>query len=291
MHRYLLHNGEIHETAARTISPGQTGFLNGWGIFSTIRVFDGVLFAFPRHYARMKRDAELMHVPFAPAPDELEDQLLRLVQANEAWNATLRVAVVRNRGGIFEGAGITRDADTVVFTADLNAWGDGVRLCTIPNARHAASPFAGTKVTSWSQNLTWYEIAHDRGYDEALLLNEFGSISECTSANVFAVIGSDVLTPPLAGSGCLPGVTRAILLEEIRVPGMHIREAELKLADLMRADQVFITSTTRNLLPVLSIDNRETKQMPAAFQTLSEAFNQYQASWAKLHSRAIPVQI
>jgi branched-chain amino acid aminotransferase len=188
MHRFLLHNGEIRDTSDPLISPGQTGYMNGWGVFSTIRVAGGTLFAFPRHYIRMKRDAELLHVPMTIGADELERVLLRLVAANNISDATLRVAIIRNRGGAFEGRGIRTDADLVAFTADLADWGAGVRLYYVENGRHAASPFAGTKVTSWCQNLTWYEEAHERGFDEVILLNERGEVSECTSANIFAAL-------------------------------------------------------------------------------------------------------
>ena len=64
MHRFLLHNGDIRDTSENLVSPGQVGLLNGWGVFSTLRVKDGVLFAWERHYARMRKDAELMHIPF-----------------------------------------------------------------------------------------------------------------------------------------------------------------------------------------------------------------------------------
>jgi branched-chain amino acid aminotransferase len=126
VHRYLLHNGKIRTTSEPLLSPGQVGFLNGWGVFSTVRVTDGVLFAFERHYARMKKDAALLHVPFEYSPFQLQDQLLELVNANDAQNATLRVAVVRNRGGLFEGTGIRQEADLIAFTAEFSEWGEGV---------------------------------------------------------------------------------------------------------------------------------------------------------------------
>ncbi|MGA8027043.1 MAG: aminotransferase class IV, partial [Bryobacteraceae bacterium] len=207
MHRYLLHNGEIRDTKETILSAGQVGFMNGWGIFSTLRVSEGVLFSYERHYERMRRDADRMHVPFEISAADLEVALLSLIKANQAYEATLRVAVVRNRGGLFEAPRITRDSDLIAFTADLMAWGEGVKLSYLPHGRHGASPFAGTKVTSWAQNLAWYEEAHQRGFDEVVLLNEHGQISECTSANIFVIQDDSVWTPPTATSGCLPGVT------------------------------------------------------------------------------------
>ncbi len=252
MHRFLLHNDEIRDAGDRAVSPGQVGFMNGWGVFSTIRVEDGVLFAWERHWARMQGDAARMRVPFPDRPQWLEERLYRLIDANRALRSTLRVVIVRNRGGMFEGPALDRAFDTVAFTAPLNNWGDAVKLGVVPHGRHAASEFAGTKYISWSENLTRYERAHEQGFDEVVLLNERGEVAECTSANIFIVKNEQVFTPPLA-SGCLPGVTRALLLEEIRVPGIGISEKILLTADLESADEIFITSTTRDLMPVESV--------------------------------------
>jgi branched-chain amino acid aminotransferase len=279
VHRFLLHNGRICNTREPLLSPGQIGYLNGWGVFSTLRVVEGVLFAFERHFRRMQNDARRMRVPFEFTPDSLEENLLELVSANNAQEATLRVCVVRNTGGAFESPDLTRPADLVAFTADLKDWGSGVRLSYVPNARHGASPFSGAKVTSWAQNLTWYEQAHIDGFDEVVLLNEDGRISECTSANIFAIFGDRVYTPPVSTSGCLPGVTRALLLEEIRVPGIQILERELMPSELESADGVFITSTTRDLLPVLEIDGTPLAHHPEEIAVLRSALEQYRISY------------
>jgi branched-chain amino acid aminotransferase len=228
----------------------------------------------------------LLHVPFTVSAPQLEEWLLRLVDANAVRNGTLRVAVIRNGGGAFEGSEISRDADVIAFTTGLTDWGSGVRLCYQPNARHAASPFAGVKVTSWAFNLTWNEEAHERGFDEAILLNEHGQVSECTSANIFVINGSNVRTPPLRESGCLPGVTRAILLEEIHVPGIVIEERSITPVELEAAEQVFITSTTRNLLPVLEVEGKRLHQSPDVLSKLSRAFTDYQAAYAARYARA-----
>jgi len=284
VHRYLLHNGEIRDSTQPLLSPGQVGFMNGWGVFSTLRVSKGVLFAFERHYARMRHDAARLRVPFEFSAAELENTLQTLIEANQAHDATLRVTVVRNRGGLFEAAGISRDSDLTAFTADLTSWADGVHLNYVPNGRFGACPFAGAKITSWAQNLTWNEDAHQRGFDEVILLNEHGQVSECTSANIFCIHGEHVYTPPLATSGCLPGVTRAVLLEDIQLPGMTICEKELNPADLANSEQVFITSTTRDLLPVLSADRQPLQQNQSALRLLQQAFLSYRESYVARHT-------
>jgi branched-chain amino acid aminotransferase len=279
MHPHLLHNGQIRGTADKLLSPGQVGYMNGWGVFSTIRVCDGVLFAYPRHYARMQYDAWRMRVPFPYSASELEAQLESLVKANNAHNATLRVALVRNHGGLFEGTQIDRDCDLIAFTADIAHWGEGVRLTYVPNGRLGTSPYAGAKITSWVENLVWNEGAREKGFDEVVLLNEKGEVSECTSANIFAVFGTRVVTPPLATAGCLPGVTRALLLEEIRLPGMTFEEAVLTPAEIEKSDASFITSTTRDLLPILEIDHTRMPQNLPLISQITGAFQQYRANY------------
>jgi len=280
MHRFLLHNEDILDAHQKSLSAGQVGFLNGWGVFSTLRVQEGVPFAFERHWERMQRDAARMHVPFPSDRDSVRARLLRLVEANSAWNATLRVAVVRNRGGLFEGPDLARDFELIAFTADINNWGTSVRLTVKPHGRHAQNEFAGTKVLSWAQNLTWYEEAHQRGFDEMILLNERGEVCECTSANLFIARGNEVFTPPL-NSGCLPGVTRALLLEEIRVPGISAAEKTLLPKDLEDADQVFITSTTRDFLPVSHIEGLKVRSGGNVVAALTRAFEEYRAVYVK----------
>ena len=91
VHRHILHNGQLIDNDAHTASVGQVGLLNGWGVFSTIRVLDGVLFAWEMHWKRMCHDARLMRVPMPAQPDNLREPLEKLVEANGAENATLRV--------------------------------------------------------------------------------------------------------------------------------------------------------------------------------------------------------
>lgn len=271
----MLAGGKLLPSTAQTMSPGQVGAVNGWGVFSTLRIHQGVLFAWERHFARMAKDAKLLRVPFPEDPAELEEPLQRLIEANHAQESTLRVILLRNKGGMWEGPGIERPYDLIAFTTDLKDWGQSVRLGMQEQARHAAHPYAGTKMLSWSFNLAMYEEAHDRGFDEVVLLNESGEVSELTSANLFAVFGNEVVTPPLASSGCLPGVTRALLLEAIRVPGITVREENLRPASLEKADGLFITSSTRDLLPVAHIEGLRIQQDDQVRTRLHAAFREY----------------
>ena len=86
LHRFILHNDRIHEASEPVLAPGQVGLLAGWGVFTTLKVSNGVPFAFERHWARISRDAAAMHVPLPSNPDTLRQRLLELVDANKAYN-------------------------------------------------------------------------------------------------------------------------------------------------------------------------------------------------------------
>src|SRR5262249_2854467 len=112
------------------------------------------------------------------------------------------------------------------------------------------------------------------GFDEVILLNERGEVAECTSANIFIAEGNNVYTPPLS-SGCLPGITREILLNETLVPAVSVVERVLFPTDLEKADEVFVTSTTRNLLPVMQTGENRVGRSDRVRSILEAAFEDY----------------
>lgn len=256
IHRFVLHNDAIVPSDEAVLRPGQVGLFSGWGVFSTLRIYQGIPFAFERHWERLTRDAALLHVEMPPSRDELRSRLIELVVRNDCPEAKMRVNVMRSQGGLFEGPGSGRPSDVVAFTADLSADPGSVVLALQPHGRDSKSEFAGTKTLSWAHNLTLFENAQRAGFADALLLNERGEVSECTSANVFAVTDGVTLTPPLA-SGSLPGVTRAVMLVELGEP---VEERVLYPDDLYAADEVFITSSTRELMPVTRIGDQSLKK-------------------------------
>jgi branched-chain amino acid aminotransferase len=272
--RFVLHNDSICEAAAPVLAAGQIGLLSGWGVFTTMRVVEGVPFAFERHWARMERDAAALHVAMPTESEPVRRKLTELIEANRAYAATLRLVVVRNGGGMWEGPPMGRASDVIALTAKSKVWGESARLAYVAQARHAASMFAGTKILSWAANLTWLESAQARGFDEVILLNERGEVAECTSANIFIAEGNDVWTPPLS-TGCLPGITREVLLGETLVPGIRVHERTLMPADLEGAEEVFITSTTRNLLPVRQIEDQAVGRSDRVRDALEKAFEEY----------------
>ncbi|HTV60054.1 MAG TPA: aminotransferase class IV [Verrucomicrobiae bacterium] len=275
IHRFVFHNDKLLPLDQVRLSPGQGGLLGGWGLFTTIRVVDGVPFAFERHWKRLERDAQKTKCPFLYEEEIVRKQLGELLRANQAGDSCARVYIVFNQVGFWRSDEPFPRTDLILCSSDLPTYRDTARLSVREHGRHAASPLAGTKVTSWVNNLWSLQEAQQAGFDEVVLLNERGEVAECTAANIFCVRGGRVTTPPLA-SGCLEGVTRNVLLEIGAGAGAPVEERTLLPEDLYVAEEVFISSTNRDLLPVTEINGNKIASAPGPItQKLEKAFAVY----------------
>jgi branched-chain amino acid aminotransferase len=167
----------------------------------------------------------------------------------------------------------------LIFTRPLVAWPATQKLVLETSGIFAGGHYAGTKMLSWVPHAAVLEKAHREGFDDALLMNEKGQLAECTSANIFLVRAGKIFTPPLS-SGCLPGITREVLLEIALPAGIELCEQELRAEDLAAAEEVFISSTTREVAPIAEI--RPAWKYPApgpVTRRAEEIFKQYVGAW------------
>ena len=274
----IFHNQRVVGLNEARLSPGQIGLLTGWGVFTTLRLYRGQPFAFERHWARLSRDADRLSVQLSRPDSEVREAVVELARANRRRGGMARVAFIRNKGGLWEDRPKRPPSDLLIFTRELVAWPSRHRLTIQPLAIFARGELAGAKMLSWAAHALALEQAHAAGFDEVLLLNEKGQLAECASANIFLVRGGRVLTPPLS-SGCLPGVTREILLEIAPEAGIELAERDLTLDDLSSADEVFISSTTREVAPVELISPRWNYRAPGRItRALDQAFHAYVAA-------------
>jgi branched-chain amino acid aminotransferase len=275
MDSLIVHNNRIVPLEEVHLSPGQVGLLMGWGVFTTLRVYRGVPFAFERHWARMTRDAKRLEVAMPYAMDHVDATIRELARANSRPEGMARVSFVKNQGGLWSQADNLGPTDLLVFTRELVPWPAAQHLTLQPMGIFSGGRYAGAKMLSWVPHAAVLSRAHEAGYDDALLLNEKGNLSECTSANIFLVRGGKVLTPPLS-SGCLAGITREILLEIAPRAGTEIVEQELTTRDLASAEEVFISSTTREVAAIDRIDPDWKFPAPGQITTaLEHAFQDY----------------
>jgi branched-chain amino acid aminotransferase len=252
IHRYIFHNEEVRPVEKTRWSPGQAGLVCGWGLFTTVRIVEGEAFAYERHWRRLEKDAATTRLPMNYSGAKVRVQLQEVIRANKVKEGCARIYLVWNSVGFWKSDEKIPEVDLVITSADLPEYPDSMRLTVREQGRHAASPLAGVKTISWLNSVWAVAEAQREGFDEVVLLNERGEVSECTAANIFAVKKDKVVTPPL-NSGCLEGVTRGVLMEIASDAGTSVVEQTLRLDDLYAADEVFVTSTNRNVIGVSEI--------------------------------------
>src|SRR6267154_6129059 len=259
--RYVAHNDRLSSIEDVRLSPGQAGLISGWGIFTTVRVFEGIPFAFERHWKRLERDANRTHIPFPFKAERVREQLGEVLRANHVKEGCARIYAIYNQVGFWRSGEELPPVDLIIYSADLPSYSQQARLGLREQGRHAASPLAGVKVTSWLTNVWSLQEAQREGFDEVVMLNERGEVAECTAANIFAVKNGKIYTPPL-NSGCLEGVTRGILAEIAPEAGINVVEQNLRPEDLYSAEEVFISSTNRNIIGVGEIAGHKIAAAP-----------------------------
>jgi len=276
IHRYVFHNERLQKVEDCRWSPGQAGLICGWGLFTTIRIVRGEAFAYERHWRRLEKDSALTRLPLTYSGAKVRVNLQELIRTNNVQEGCARIYLVWNTIGGWKSDEKMPEVDLVITTAGLPHYPEMVRLSVREHGRHAASALAGVKTISWLNSVWASAEAQRAGFDEVVLLNERGEVSECTAANIFAAKAGKVLTPPL-NSGCLEGVTRSVLMEVAADAGTAVVEQTLRLEDLHGADEVFITSTNRNVIGVKEVAGHtigDGKTGPIA-KKLEEVFEAY----------------
>ncbi len=274
LHKFIYHNDRILPLEGVRLSPGQAALFNGWGIFTTMRIYDGEPFGFERHWNRLMNDARLLKLPVKHTAEDVRPRVSELLRANAVVEGCIRVYFLYNKVGFWCSDEPMPEVDFLLYTTPLPKRVGPVQLGVQAHGRHAANPLTGRKVTSWLQNVFSLEQAHQRGLEEVVLLNERNEVAECTAANIGCVADGKVTTPPLT-SGCLAGVTRQVLLEIAPQAGITVEERPFTADELYGADEVFITSTTREVQPVAQIERHKFKAPGPVTTKLAAVFSDH----------------
>jgi branched-chain amino acid aminotransferase len=275
IHRHIFHNESLLPIEKARLSMGQAGLICGWGIFTTIRIARGEAFAYERHWRRLDKHAAIINLPMPYAAAKVRMHLHEVIRANKVTEGCARIYLVYNNVGFWQSDEARPQVDLLICSAGLPQYTDSARLALRAHGRHAAAPLSGVKSISWLNNVWAVAEAAKEGFDEVVLLNERSEVSECTSANIFAVKNGKVLTPPLS-SGCLEGVTRGILMEIAPEAGVSVAAQSLHPEDLYSADEVFISSTNRNVIGVGEIAGHKIAASPGPVtRWLNELFDAY----------------
>ena len=239
------------------VSVFDRGFSVGDGVFETLKVTDGAAFALTRHLNRLVQSAHGMGLQI-PAVELVRDGVEQLLAANaQVFPELSRLRIQLTAGSGLAGSERSGGEPTLVITQTAaTVWPETSAVITVPWTRNEHSPIAGFKTTSYADNVVALARANAVGATEALFANTQGDLCEGTGSNVFVVVGDRLITPPLS-SGCLPGITRALVLEWIGA-----EETAVPMSVLREADEVFITSSTRDISPVHSIDGQLVTHAP-----------------------------
>ncbi|HLI15648.1 MAG TPA: aminotransferase class IV [Acidimicrobiales bacterium] len=255
-------DGALVEPEAARVSVFDHGLVAGDGVFETVLVHEGRPFALSRHLDRLARSAAGLGI--APLDlAQVRGAVEAVVATADEPEGRLRLTVTAGRGPL--GSGRERVAPTVIVA--LGPLDHDPRelasVATVPWPRNERGALAGLKTTSYAENALALAWASARGAHEAIFANTAGQLCEGSGSNVFVVLDGELLTPPLR-SGCLAGVTRALLLE--RVGG---EERDLAITDFRagRLDEAFLASTIRGVQPIGAIDGEALGGAPGPVTT------------------------
>ena len=255
-------NGTIAPADQAVVPVYDHGFVYGEGVYETLRTYNHVPFLYDRHMRRLRQSAErlLLDVPFDDAT-LLQWIEQTVVAAGERDESYIRILLTRGVGDLNYDPKSTPTPTTVIIVKPLEeppsrVFTEGIRIALVDMLRnHPKSVNPLIKSNNLLNNALAMQAAYRAGAEEGLMCNYRGELTECSQANFFLVRGGAALTPKSA-AGLLEGVTRAFIFELGRELGIEMREEVLMPADLETADEMFITSTTRELSPVVKVDDR-----------------------------------
>ncbi|MEV6978177.1 aminodeoxychorismate lyase [Kitasatospora sp. NPDC093806] len=242
-------NGTLVDSTHPALSVLDHGLTTGDGVFETMKAVDGRAFALTRHLDRLTRSARGLGLP-DPDHDLVREACAEVLAANPMPLGRLRLTYTGGRSPL----GSERGDDTPTLVASLGTAArrpDTTAVAVVPWRRNEHSAVAGLKTTSYAENVVALAAAHRAGASEALLANTAGRLCEGTGSNVFVVLDGRLLTPPLS-SGCLAGITRQLVVD-----WCGAEEADLPLDALRDAEEIFLTSTLRDVQAVTRVDDRE----------------------------------
>lgn len=255
----LYLNGSLVEEEDAVIPALERGILFGDGIFETVRAYRGRPFRLDRHLARLREGCQVLRLTGIPGDVEIEQAIEELYRENvEDGDAYVRITVT---GGRFDGTrNLTRSLppNMMVVVTPFTGYPEelyqrGLRMGISSLRRNEASPLTRIKTTNYLDTLYARQEALDRAFDDAILLNTHGYLAEGCTSNLFFVRGGRLCTPRL-DCGILPGITREAVLELCRDLGIATEEGIYSLAELLAAEEAFLTMSTAELVPMVEVE-------------------------------------
>ena len=261
MEEIVYLNGSLVPGSQARVSVFDHGFLYGYGLFETMRAYDGAIFRLERHLRRLLDSAKVIGLSSKLVDIDMGKACVDTLKANGLKDARLRLTVSRGKVDSFPGSGVSA-TPTVLVTARSytplsgQTYARGFKVGISSFRRHSQSPLSRIKSTNYMVSVLARMESEAAGLDESLLLNESGLITEGSISNVFFATSGSLVTPPLE-SGILPGITREAVLELARAAGMNVTEGEIRLEDMGQFDETFLTNSVMEIMPLVDVRDEE----------------------------------
>jgi branched-chain amino acid aminotransferase len=258
-------NGQIVDETHAVVSVFDHGFLYGEGIYETLRTYNGQPFLFERHMRRLRTSASMLQLSIPLADRQIADRFRETLDAAELGlpgaEAYIRILITRGVGDLsYDPAATPEPSVVIIVKPQVNLppqlYDEGVRVALVPVIRnHPGAVNPMIKSNNLLNSALAMQEAIRRGAFEGVMRNYRGELAECTTANLFIVREGAALTPPV-DAGLLPGITREFLFEVGTELGIAVREHVLRDKDLFGSDEAFLSSTTREIVPIIKVDDR-----------------------------------
>lgn len=289
-------NGRLHPATEPSISPLNRGFLYGDAIYEVWRTYQGIIFTWEEHWARLVRSAHSLYMALPFTPAQILAEIRRTVaayreQSHDTGELYIRIQITRGAGAIGLDTGLADRPDFVllvqpcpVLSAEKVRDGMKLSLATSLHRNPVDALNPAWKTGNYLNNVLCLREARARGADEVVMTNHHGAVTESAVSNIAFVRGGTVITPPLS-AGILGGITRDLLLTKIAaVVGVPARESVIKPSDFAAMEESFLLSTTKDIAPIASIDGTKFKLGPdTVAMRLKAAFDDYMKSYAAAH--------
>jgi len=274
-------DGRLVPYSKAKLSPLDHGFLYGYGLFETMRAYQGHIFRLDRHLARLRHSAERIGLVDRLTAFDLEAACTKTLEANKLKDARLRLTVSAGEGDMTPDPGTCSSPTVLITVRDLvplppEKYESGFKAALSSLRRNSQSPLSRLKSTCYMENILALMAARAAGCDEAILLNEQGYLAEGSTTNIFLVNKAELITPSLE-SGVLHGVTREAVLETAQAANIKTQERQVELKELIEAEEAFITNSILELMPLTWFEGKPigtgkpgqlTKELLAAYRKL-----------------------
>ncbi len=283
MEEIVYLNGALVPLGEARISPFDRGFLYGYGLFETMRSYEGRVFRLDRHLARLMRSAEKLGLASELDTFEMEQSIYRTLKANKLANARIRLTVSAGEGEMTPDPLVPKEPTVQIMAKSYTPYPRqkyeaGFKAVVSSIRLDSQSPLSRTKSTNYLHNILARREASAAAVDEALMLNERGFVAEGSTSNIFLVVAGKLITPSQE-SGILPGITREAVLELVHALGIEAVEGEIPLADLFQAEEAFLTNSLIEVMPLSEVDGKPigsgrpgpvTRRLMAAYKEMVE---------------------